>query len=113
MRIDRGYTMWSLLITGSNTIQIQTPHVHIILLLVLLQACWYTFSGPTWIGPGGSVTCTVLEECVTYRGRSFRRKEWAAITVTTMYRLMQGSRSQSYIPRDDNDSLPLPPRGTG
>ena len=68
--------------------------------------CRYTVSGPTWIGPGGNVTCTLMEEG--------GRRKMAAITVTTVYRLMQGSRSQSCIrKRDDNGSLSLLPRGTG
>ena len=45
------------------------------------------------------MTCTLLEESVADRGRRMGRKRWAAITVTIVYRLVQGSRSQSCIKR--------------
>ena len=41
------------------------------------RKCWgcrYTVSGPTWIGPGHNVTCTLLEERVVDWGRGMGRK---------------------------------------
>ena len=38
--------------------------VYIRVVFVKQSECRYTLSGPTWIGPGGNVTCTLLKGSV-------------------------------------------------